>query len=138
MDLLARREHTEREVIRKLSVKVDDQALLREVVEQLTQDGLLSDERFTETYLRYRSSKGFGPIRIGAELREKGVAEHVIGQYLNSSDEKWYRLALVVKNKKFGSDTTKDIHEKARQMRFLVNRGFVRDQVNKAVDGFED
>lgn len=135
---MARREHTEREIIRKLSIKVDDQTHLKEVVEQLVHDGLLSDERFTETYLRYRSSKGFGPIRIGAELREKGVAEHVIGEYLNSSDEKWYRLATEVKNKKFGPELASDIKEKARQMRFLVNRGFVRDQVNKAVDGGED
>lgn len=134
MDLLARREHTQREVIRKLSTKVDDHESLRDVVQQLAEESLISDERFAETYTRYRSSKGFGPIRIAAELRERGVSEQIISAHIQSSESRWYELACRVKIKKFGEQVVDDLKEKSKQMRFLINRGFVRDQVTQAVE----
>lgn len=135
MDLLARREHSFREISRKLSLRVVDDALLENVLVQMVEEGLLSDSRFAETYVRYRSSKGFGPVRIAAELRDKGIAEDLLRECVSNADEKWYQLAAQVKQKKFGLEIPAAANEKAKQIRFLLNRGFVRDQINAAVEG---
>lgn len=138
MNLLAQREHSLREVSRKLSLRVSDDALLETVLEQLQEEGLLSDSRFAETYVRYRSSKGFGPVRIASELREKGIAEELLRSVVVSDDDKWYQLADRVKRKKFGEDIAETANEKAKQIRFLLNRGFFQDQVNSAVEGIAE
>ena len=138
MDLLARREHSRRELLRKLSARVSDDVLLQEVLLQLEDEGLISDQRFAETYIRYRSSKGFGPVRIAAELRDKGIDENLLQEHIQSSDSRWYDLAYKVKVRKFGEDVEEEPKVKAKQMRFLLNRGFVRDQVSNAVENLFD
>ena len=138
MDLLARREHSRRELLRKLSARVSDDVLLQEVLLQLEDEGLISDQRFAETYIRYRSSKGFGPVRIAAELRDKGIDENLLQEQIQSSDSRWYELAYKVKVRKFGEDVEAEPKGKAKQMRFLLNRGFVRDQVSNAVENLLD
>ena len=143
MDLLARREHSVAELRRKLQSHVDgrgkaqnlDAAAIDEVLAAVQKDGLLSDERFTEAFVRYRCNNGYGPQRIQAELRERGVSEKIAAIYLDFSDPQWFERAMSVCNKRFGEGKPKDFKQRARQARFLQYRGFTTDQVRRALDG---
>ena len=77
MDFLSRREHSSKEIYQKMSRRVESIEMLMAVIEGLEQDGLLSDERFAESYFQSRKRRGFGPLRIKNELIQRGVNENI-------------------------------------------------------------
>ena len=134
MDLLMRREHAVVELQKKLNARDYDRDIVSEVVEQLMNEGLVSDERFTEAFVRYRSNNGRGPQRIQSELRERGVNEKIQATYLDVGDSQWFERAAQVRNKRFGEELPEDFKERARQARFLQYRGFTSDQIREVLD----
>lgn len=133
MNLLARREHGFIELQRKLLKKYSQYDLVEQALQRLADEDLLSDERFTESYVRYRSNAGFGPVRIRAELKEKGLKADLISNHLDNPSIDWVELIRQVKNKKFGEAIANDFTEKSRQARFLQYRGFTQDQIAPVV-----
>jgi len=129
MDLLARREHTRQELRRKLERKGCDGTLVEEVLAQLAAEGLLSDGRFAESYVNARVARGEGPARIRAALREKGVDEALIAEALEGVEADWRALAEAAWRKRFAGKPPQDHKERARQARFLQQRGFTMEQI---------
>ena len=126
---LARREHSYKELMAKITAKYSCSANVVELVlDELVESQLLSDQRFADIYIRSRLNKGFGPERIALELREKGIDQVIITEGLNDSDIDWRDVAFNVWKKKFrlsiGHLPTLDYSEKARQSNFLRYRGF--------------
>jgi len=113
--------------------------VLAEVLEKLQTEGLVSDERFTEAFVRYRKNNGYGPMRIQAELRERGVSDKIQASYLDNSlnfgDAQWLEQAAQARCKRFGDALPKDYKEWARQARFLQYRGFTSDQSRQVLGG---
>ena len=72
MDFLARREHSEQELRQKLKARADDADEVEAALHKLKDEGLQSDERFTEAYVHHRVNAGIGPLKIRYELRQKG------------------------------------------------------------------
>ena len=134
MDLLARREHSVAELQRKLIDKGYEKAAVDEQLKKLEQENLLNDRRFTESYVRYRSKKGFGPLRIKQELKEKGIGDDLLLEAL-ADHEFWRNLAREVRVKRFGSELPGNYNDKAKQLRFLQYRGFNTDQLHWVFDG---
>jgi regulatory protein len=130
LNLLARREHSTTELLRKLSSKDFDPATLQTVLATLITEGLLSDERFTESFIHYRRGMGYGPIRIQAELRDRGIADDLIQRHLVTSAEHWLTEAQYVWKKRFKNRLPTDYKTRAQQMRFLQYRGFTLEQIN--------
>ncbi len=60
MDFLSRREHSSKEIFQKMSPRVESKDMLLDSIDELLQDGLLSDERFAESYLQSRKIRGYG------------------------------------------------------------------------------
>ena len=108
---------------------------LEKVIDDLQGEGLLSDERFTEGFVRYRKNNGHGPIRIQTELRERGVSEKIQATWLDFADPLWFERAAQVRSKRFGDDLPGDYKERARQARFLQYRGFTTDQIKQTLAG---
>ncbi|MHA7815526.1 MAG: regulatory protein RecX [Pseudohaliea sp.] len=123
MDLLARREHSRQELLRKLGRRFAPQ-VLEAALAQLARDGLQSDVRFAEAYVRQRSERGYGPLRLVRELRERGVDSVLADRAVAGADCDWSRLARRVAEKKFGPAPPEDRKELARRLRFLHYRGF--------------
>lgn len=122
--LLARREHSQFELRRKLLAKgFDDVALINQVLADLVEDGFQSDARFAKSYIRMRQLRGYGPRKVGTELRERGVAESLIGQYLDPEGEGWREALQEVWQRKFGC-YPKDDAAYGKQVRSLTTRGF--------------
>ena len=124
MNLLAMREHSLKELRHKLSQKFPESAWVEEVVQKLGTEGLQSDDRFTQAFVSMRKRQGKGPLIISMELKERGVANELIREWVDPIDQAWHQLALSVKQKKYGANPAGDAKEKARQMRFLAARGF--------------
>ncbi len=133
MDLLARREHSRWELRRKLTAAGATGHLADEVLDGLEEEGLLSDQRFVESFVAARAEKGQGPVRIAQELDRLGVDEALIEDALDESEVDWYELAAAVRLKKFGKKIPADFPSRAKQMRFLEYRGFDSDQINAAM-----
>lgn len=131
---LARREHCYKELFTKITAKfsrsqdVVRSDVVEEVLDELVENQLLSDHRFTDIYIRSRLNKGFGPERIALELREKGVDQTIIKEGLNDSEIDWKNAAFTAWKKKFRLSVDQfsalDYSEKARQSNFLRYRGF--------------
>ena len=127
MDLLARREHSRLELARKLHKRFSQYETIEIVLDQLVQDQLLSDKRFTEAYVSYRKRAGFGPIKIAFELRERGINHVLADKFLYQNSEDWHEQQLLPQSKRnLALSTVNDLKEKLRQHRFLLYRGFRR------------
>ena len=124
MNLLARREHSTQELRDKLLTRGFEDDEIVPALQTLSREGLLSDERFTESFIHSRMERGSGPVKIRAELRQRGVADEIISDWLDERDRMWLERAETVRCKKFGSVLPVDYKEKARQARFLQYRGF--------------
>lgn len=135
MDLLARREHSRLELERKLIARSFDESLVAAVLDELEQDGLLSAERFAQSFVESRYARGQGPIRIEQDLAARGVES--AGGHLDDRRFDWNTLARETRIKRFGRPVPASFADKARQMRFLEYRGFSRDQIRYAFQ-FED
>ena len=133
MDYLARREYGRSELIDKLTRFGFAADIAADAVAQLAEENLQSDERYVEAFVSSRISQGKGPVKIRAELRDRGIPGSIVDHGLEQSGQDWYELARGVREKKFGPDLPADFNEKARQMRFLQSRGFDSDHIQSAV-----
>jgi len=124
MNLLARREHSLKELRQKLRRRFADEQLIDHELARLAQENLQSDTRFAESFARQRAGRGYGPLRVRQEMRERGLSDSAIATAFEVADIDWYTLAAEVYHKKFGLAAARDIKEKARRVRFLQYRGF--------------
>lgn len=133
MDLLARREHSRLELERKLISREYPQPEVDETIKKLVEDDLQCDQRFSESYTRARFNKGFGPVKIGIELRERGVSDELTESALGGFSSEWMESAVSQQQKKFRNKPD-EFTERARQARFLQNRGFSVEQIKQVLE----
>lgn len=131
MRLLATREHSVAELRRKLQARGCGSDGIERVLAGLQEQGLLSDARFVESYVEERLRKGFGPLRIRAELQKRGIEAERIAQSLELDDEVWMDVLSHAHDKKFGEAPPSGRAELARRARFLEYRGFTVAQVSR-------
>ncbi|WP_242521654.1 regulatory protein RecX [Motiliproteus sp. SC1-56] len=132
--LLARREHSRRELSDKLRGRAGDGGALDRVLDRLAEEGLQSDVRFAASFVRARVERGQGSLRIRQELGQKGVDSETQALALEDCEVDWFERALAVKVKRFGGAPPEDRREYARQARFLSYRGFTGEQVQYALE----
>jgi regulatory protein len=136
--LLAGRDFGRAELARRLERRGYPAEVVVAVVEGLVAERLLSETRFVEQFIRQHASRGHGPARIRAELRERGVPEAEIEAGLDAAAEDWPALAREVRRRRFGLSPPGDYAERARQARFLQYRGFSNEQIRAALGPGED
>ena len=136
MRFLARREHSRVELGRKLAAYAEDYAEVEALLDELQKRGWLSDERYADQMVQIRRGK-FGSVRIAHELREKGVDEALIAGTLTALKESELDAARAVWAKKFG-ELPGDAKERAKQIRFLMSRGFRHEIISRVLRGAVD
>ena len=129
--LLARRDYSLYELSRKLQRKAFDPTDIDTVLAALCQEGLLNDQRFTENYIHSRRAKGYGPLRIQAELIARGIAQDLIEHQLKIIDNAWLEAVRKTWQKRFKNRLPQDGKSRAQQMRFLYYRGFTSEQIKQ-------
>jgi regulatory protein len=136
--LLARREHARAELARKLAPHAESGEALEALLDDLTARRLLSDERYVEMRLHARAAR-FGNARLAYELRTQGISDELVAAALAASDGELGRARQVWQRKYGNRPEALDATERARQMRFLLSRGFSGETVRRVLRGdFED
>ena len=137
MRWLTRRDYARLELRRRLTGRGMREARVDAVLDDLEKHNLLSDARFAEIFVNTRVSRGQGPFRIRYELEERGVSGELIETAFEEAATDWIRLARDVRRKKFGGEDPVDFNQRARQMRFLRQRGFEADHIRGALNDDE-
>jgi regulatory protein len=136
--LLGRREHSTKDLKRKLQAKGHAGDTVERVVGKLADKELVSDERFAASYVAYHGRRGHGPIRIRAELKQQGTPAETIDAALAAAEFQWDAIAAGVRRRKFGDGPPTSRTERAKQARFLQYRGFSGEQIRSALEGSDD
>ena len=136
LSLLARREHSKRELARRLLQYTEDPDSIPPLIEEFEQRGWLSEKRVVEQVMASRRRR-FGTQKITQELRQKGLSDDAIAGARESLKEGELDAAREVWRRKFGTPPV-DARDKARQMRFLQGRGFGLDVIRRLLRGDEE
>lgn len=150
LGLLVRREHSRKELLRKLAVRGVEADAAQAAVARMTAEGWQDDARFAESLIRSRAGTGYGPLRIRAELASHGLAQDLIAEAMAASEQDWGELARDLVRRRFAGalgggqaqalasdDADQDIAAPDPALRrkaaeFLLRRGFSGDQVHAA------
>lgn len=138
IDLLSRREYSRRELSRHLADHAEQLDELEKLLDQLARDGYQSDERFAQSFMRSRVSRGQGPVRIIQELKQRGVSSPLIELAMAENRVDWFELAAREYQKRFSNHEIGSPKERAKRIRFLLYRGFNHDQVSYALEQDDD
>ena len=139
---LAQREHSRRELERKLARRVEDteqasaQQQIARALDELAQAGLLSDTRTAASVLRSQGQR-YGVRRLKQTLQAKGLDAELVSTTLQQARGTELERAREVWQRRFGAPPD-NATERARQMRFLAGRGFEGDTIRRVVQGTED
>jgi len=136
MRLLARREHSRAELVRKLGQAGFDACDIQPLLDEFEEKKWLSDRRFAESYVTDHRARA-GAVKLAFDLRQRGVADNIIETVLSENRDSEFERAQAVWQKKFGSAPT-DMTEKAKQMRFLQSRGFGAEVIRRVIDDAAD
>ena len=130
--LLARRDYSRSELMSRLAARGHVSDDIASLLDALADEGLQSDARFAEQFVRSRLSRGQGAMKIRAELGARGVTDEVAREALEGEAPDWRRLACEALAKRFDSPG-RDPRERAKRERFLASRGFDFEQVRHAM-----
>ena len=134
--VLTRKEYSKSELVEKLALYAAHRDEVLKLVEELAKENYQSDQRMAETMLSSQKRKGKGPNRIKLALKSKKIDSSLIQEELKETD--WNEQAYQLKVKKYGTQVEKEAKLKAKQIRFLMYRGFEMDAIIKAITRKED
>ena len=130
--LLTRREHSLYELRQKLLLRKFPLKQIEQVIAELSEEGWQSDGRFAQAYYTSLIQRGYGPLKVMAMMRSKGVSDDLIRQVISDDRNFWQEQMLRVYRKKYRSLNSVGQCEtplSAVQMRFMLSRGFSREQI---------
>lgn len=99
--------------------------IVKQTLDWLLANDLLSNQRFSEAFSRRRSRQGYGPIRTKMEMRARGVPDSLIEPAVNAIN--WLSAAQLAWEKRFKSRSPETAEERAKQQKYLAQRGFSHD-----------
>lgn len=132
LGLLSRREHSRKELIRKLTSRGLDAAEVEAAVDKLTEAGWQDDKRFAESVVRNRTGGGYGPMHIRAELRIHDLDDDAIAAALDTFEGSWVENARDLVSRRYGDAIHDDLKVRRKAADTLMRRGFSGDVVRAA------
>lgn len=124
LGLLVRREHSRKELGRKLKARGVDADAVDAAVARLAEEGWQDDTRFAEALVRNRTGSGYGPLHIRAELGTHGLDSEAIEAALATFEGDWAALARDLVCRRFGPDGPLDLAQRRKAADMLARRGF--------------
>lgn len=139
LGLLTRREHSARELERKLAARGIEAGEARATVDKMRDAGWQDDTRFSELLVRSRASAGHGPLRIRAELATHGLDREAVATAMagfeDAGGRDWTELAREQVRRRFGEALHGDRAAQRKAADFLLRRGFSMEQMRAALHG---
>jgi regulatory protein len=100
--------------------------------------GYLNDERFAQHYAAEKVRAGWGPRRIEAELRQKGIDRSTIKQVLEGGEDKaqvaieGYETLMALVRRRFGAQFASDADTADRRLAgYLARRGYDWETISR-------
>lgn len=126
--LLTHRDHSCRELERKLSQRQYQQNHIQPTIAECRRLNYLDDEKFAQQYTGQLQRRGYGQRRIQQMLAAKGVARRLISEAVikNCSEKKELQTCRKVLEKKLKAHGTRSREglPTEKLQRFLSGRGF--------------
>lgn len=133
---LSRREHSRAELRRKLAPHAETPEEVDVLLDALERENWLSNDRFVDSLVHRRASR-YGAARVMQEAKTHQLGNEQLHDLQDRLRETELERAHEVWRKRFG--TPPDSPEaRAKQIRFMVARGFSRAVVGKIIRGAED
>ena len=129
--LLSQREHSRAELERKLKKYEEEPGTLAQALDELAAKDFISEARVVQSVLHQRATR-HGAARVRQELLHKGIAPEAVAEAVASLQGSEFERALEVWKRRFGQ-LPQDAAERARQVRFLMARGFAGAVVAKVL-----
>jgi regulatory protein len=133
---LSAREHSRLELARKLARYAQENDDVNALLDALETAKLLSESRFSESLVHRRAGR-FGNSRILSELQSHGIDGDALGGIKADLAKNEIARAREVRQRKF-SQAPLDAAERAKQMRFLQQRGFSHRAIQAAMRAVSD
>jgi len=133
LGLLARREHSARELKSKLALRGFDSEQNAEALERLQSKDFQNDARFGEMLVRSRIEGGYGPRWIMAELRTHGIDEAAASVLIAAAEPDWPGLVRRQIRRRYGGKPAASLAERSKRVAFLLRRGFDGSTVKLAI-----
>jgi regulatory protein len=127
--LLSQREHSRAELERKLKKYEEEPGTLAQALDELAAKDFISEARVVQSVLHQRAAR-LGAARVRQELLHKGIAPEAVAEAVAGLQGSEFERALEVWKRRFGQ-LPQDAAERARQVRFLMARGFAGAVVAK-------
>lgn len=131
---LSAREHSRAELARKLARYATEEDDVEQLLDQLEALKFLSESRFSESLVHRRSAR-YGNNRIFSELQSHGVGGEALDHLRDGLAQDEAARATEVLRKKY-SEPPVDAADRAKRMRFLMQRGFTTAAIRAAMRGF--
>lgn len=122
---LTRREFSTKELKERLRSRFDTDDLIDTVINELTAEKLLCDERYTESFVLTRVNRGQGRIKIKADIYAKGISSELVNRVISELKIDWVLLAQQVLKKKGKSREITDKKQLGKTVRFLQYRDLI-------------
>ena len=132
LGLLTRREHSRRELTRKLAARGVEAGEAAAAVGRLADAGWQDDARFAESLVRSRAGGGYGPRHIRAELGTHGLVEEAVSAAMATFEDDWTEIARDLVRRRFGESGPCDPAQRRRAAELLARRGFDGDSIRTA------
>ena len=129
--LLSQREHSRAELERKLRKYEEEPGTLARALDELAAKDFISEARVVQSVLHQRAAR-LGAARVRQELLHKGIAPEAVAEAVAGLQGSEFERALEVWKRRFGQ-LPQDAAERARQVRFLMARGFAGAVVAKVL-----
>lgn len=136
LGLLVRREHSRRELERKLAARgvAEDEAA--QAVARMSAEGWQDDTRFAVSLARTRAGAGYGPLRIRQELEthalEAGAVEAAFAALAKDGEDDWAGRARSLLERRYGPLDEADRVRRHKAAEYLLRRGFDVGTVRRA------
>ena len=137
MRLLGRREYSRAELQHRLNAREFAYDLVENLLKELEERHLLSDERFAESLVSNRVETGYGPRRIVLELKDRGVADDLAQKAMVAAEVDWDQHMVDQVVKKFGIQHAESFSEWTRRAKYLERRGFHTEAITRVIGRFD-
>ena len=132
LGLLVRREHSRKELTRKLQARGIEHEAAEAAVGKLAEAGWQDDTRFAENLVRIRANTGYGPIHIRAELGTHGLDSDQIAAAMDTFEGDWAENARDLVCRRFGEAGPQELPQRRKAADLLARRGFDGDTIRRA------
>ena len=137
LGLLVRREHSRKELTRKLTARGVESAEAEAAIDKLAEAGWQDDARFAELLVRSRAGSGHGPLHVRAELRMHGLGGEAIAAAMDGFDGDWTAIARELVRRRFDAKSLATLAGQRKAADLLLRRGFAMEQVRAALGGVD-